>query len=259
MSWSRSAALVAILLLAGCTAAPPTPTESSAESTRPPVSSSPSAIPAPSATAPTSATTPAATRTAAPLDTTGWTTYVSEQYGFAIGHPPDWHVVPARRGWTPEVDAGDWESPALERIWSANRDVWMIIWTARYAGEESLAGVHRWVDDYCRRHAEPCGTEGTRVPLCNGRGFCHPGLLLLEEFPQALFTGGVHARGMTVVASGRPHDWRIPGHGSALEVLEALLSTMDVCRVGDDNPLGCDSDTPLAGSATGDPLTTDRR
>ncbi|MFA4841399.1 MAG: hypothetical protein WC580_06800 [Agrococcus sp.] len=259
---ARTAAVVLLLgLVAGCTAAPPSPTPSATASEAPTQSPPPSerSTSAPSTTATASATTEGTSSTAARLDTTGWTTYVSEQYGFAIGRPPDWGVVSADRSWTLEVDAGNWESPAQEMFWSADGDIWMSAWTAPYAGEQSLAGVHRWVDDYCRRHEEPCGTDGTRVPLCNGRGFCQPGLLLLEEFPQAVFIGGVQSRSMTVIASGRQRDWPIAGYGSALEVLEAFLSTMDVCRIGEQNALGCDSDTPLAGAVTGDPLTTDRR
>lgn len=261
MSWARSGALIAIVLLAGCTPPPPQPTEPPPESTRPAVSSPPSTTPAPSEFPAPSATTQLARPTAAPLDTTGWTTYVSEQYGFAIGHPRDWGVMSAIRSWTMEVDAGRWENPALEMFWAPDRNLWFSAWTAHYAGEESLAGVHRWVDEYCGRSGEPCGTDRTtpRVQLCNGRDSCRLGLLLPEHFPHAFFIDGVHERHMTVVASGRPPDWPIPGYGEALQVFEAFLSTMDVCPVGDQEPPGCDSDTPLAGAATGDPLTTERR
>ncbi|ROR64792.1 hypothetical protein [Agrococcus jenensis] len=274
MSWPRSVALLAVVLAAGCTAPPPTPTEPALDSARPVVSSAPSddavasddPVPsdaaAPSVTAAPSqpATPPSNPPDDARLDSTGWTTYVSEQHGFGIGHPPDWSVVQAVRSWAIEVDAGNWESPAYDVFLSADRNFWVVAWTAPYAGGESLAGVHRWVDDYCRRPALPCdGDPGSRVPLCNGRGFCHPGLLLPDKFPQAIFTGGAHGQRMTVVASGRPPAWPAPGYGNARQVFEAILSTMDVCLPGEQDARGCDSDTPLAGAATGDPLIIERR
>jgi len=248
-----------MLLMSACTAPSPTPTEEP-EPTQPAVSESPSAAPAPSATATTVPTTPATPPTGAALDTSGWTTYVSEQSGLAIGHPPDWNVDPADRGWTMEADAGNWHSPALEMLWSADGHIYMAAWTVGYAGEVSLTALHRWVDDYCRRPADACGPDSDlRVPLCNGRGSCDLGLMLAGEFPQAFFFDGVQGRRVTVVASGRRSDWPVPGYGDAQQVFEAILSTMDVCRAEDADTRGCDSDTPLAGAATGDPLTTERR
>ena len=48
--------------------------------------------------------------------------------------------------------------------------------------------------------------------------------------PLALFIGGVHGRSITVLAVMRAPDVEVPGVGSSLQLLEALLTTMDVRR-----------------------------
>ena len=36
----------------------------------------------------------------APIDTSTWTSYASDRYGFSIGHPADWVEVPADHTWS---------------------------------------------------------------------------------------------------------------------------------------------------------------
>ena len=130
------------------------------------------------------------------------------------------------------VDAGDWESGAQEVFWNPDRDVAVTAWTTRYTGEETLSGVHRWFLAFCRASPDACFEPGdpSGVPLCNRRGgACHPGLLMPRE-PLALFIGGVHVRSITVLAVMRAPDVQVRGVGSSLQLLEGLLSTMDVRR-----------------------------
>jgi hypothetical protein len=225
MTLPRLAALFALLLLTGCTASPPMPSESPLDSAVPTASTSPTAEPAPSGSAPVD------DPTASPLDTADWPTYVSERYGFRIGHPPAWTVVPATRDWTMEEDVGVMESPGHEGFLSDEGDVWVTAWVAPYTGGETLRGVQRFAEEYCGESLNTeCATIGDRaVRLCNEMRDCHPGLLVPFEFDTiAFFTGGVHGQGMTVVAVWRAPDFRARGYGTSMKILEAFLSTMDV-------------------------------
>ncbi len=67
--------------------------------------------PSPTPSPTTASPSPSAIR----IDTSQWDTYESARYGFTIGHPADWEVVPATRDWTfdAEASADDW-SPAEE-------------------------------------------------------------------------------------------------------------------------------------------------
>src|SRR6185436_20007793 len=53
-----------------------------------------------------------------PMDMGTWTPYTSKRYhsqaGPLVGHPPDWTVVPAARGWRFDTDVADPLSPSHE-------------------------------------------------------------------------------------------------------------------------------------------------
>jgi hypothetical protein len=226
MTLPRLAALLALLLLTGCTASPPMPSEPPSPSgSSTPVSMRPTTGPAPSGSA------PAESPTLSPLDTADWTSYVSERYGFRIGHPADWTVVPATRSWTMEEDAGAMETPGQDGFLSAEGDLWLTAWAAPYTAGETLHGVQRFAEQYCGESLNTeCATIGDRaVRLCNEMRDCHPGLLVPFEFDTiAFFTGGMHGQQMTVVAVWRAPDFPARGYGTAREILDAFLSTMDV-------------------------------
>jgi hypothetical protein len=189
---------------------------------------------------------PAGAPSPAPINTTGWTTYVSERYGFAIGHPADWTVKPSEDDWTMAADQSG--GSGEERFSSPTGDILVSAWSAPHITPESPEGVKAWVEEYCQETANTsCATIGGRaVPLCNERWDCHPGMLVpFERDVQAFFTGGNYTQ-MVVVAV-----WRPDALGSR-ELLEAFLSTMDVC------PSGCARDVPLAGAVTGEPLASRR-
>lgn len=229
MTRVRSVLVLALVLLTGCTASPPTPSESSPPSTAasvvpdPPIDALPSADPEPSESAPADA--PSAT----PLDTTGWTTYVSEHYGLRMGHPPNWSVTPAERGWTSEEDLGVVDSEGQEAFLSPAGDMLVTVWSTPYAGERSLASVQRWAERYCAESGGTrCATLGERsVRLCSGSG-CLPGLLVpFQRKVQAFFLGGAHGERLHSVAIWRTEYW-VADRGTARELLGAFLSTMDV-------------------------------
>ena len=156
------------------------------------------------------------------------------RYGFEIGHPADWTVVPADEDWT-VADADDWLSPAQEAFSDPAQSVRVSAWSIavdRQKTPETPAGVEAWVRDYCERSGNaPCSRIRDRaVPLCVELRDCHPGLLVpFETDVQAFFTGGIYPDRMVVVAVWRPESHPIVArYGGAQRLLEAFLSTIDV-------------------------------
>ena len=190
------------------------------------------------------------------IDTTGWTTYQSDRYGFAIGHPPDWTVSPAETDWVLESDADDWLSTGHENFVSPDGRVRVSAWSVALDPDrpmwvdsqiESWANVEAWVEDYCEAAAnEPCnGIADRAVPLCLERRDCHPGVLVsFREDIQAFFTNGSPGAPMIVVAIWRPvSDPSAASYGGSRQLLEAFLSTMCVWPEDARPPFG----EPIAG------------
>ncbi len=177
--------------------------------------------------------------TASPIDTTSWTAYTSERYGFTIGHPADWTVVPAARDWTMATDAADWLSTAQEAFRGPNVRVsaWSVA-VDRSTTPETSAAVAAWVEEYCEELGNtPCtGIQERATPLCVELRDCHPGLLMqFEEDVEAFFTGGIDIDGgeygdtMVVVAVWWDESApAVAPYGGAQKLLEAFLSTMNV-------------------------------
>jgi len=190
-----------------------------------------------SASPTTSASAPSETSssTASPIDTTTWTTFSSDRYGFTIGHPSDWTVLPADHDWTLAADADQWPSTGFESFLSPTGDVGVSAWSvAADPGTtiEETADVEAWVEQYCEQtNIRPCtGIDDRAVQLCNEWRDCHPGLLVpFESDVQAFFTGGNYQDVMVVVAVWRPETHpTVAQYGGSRRLLEAFLSTMDV-------------------------------
>lgn len=186
------------------------------------------------------APTQASSSTASPIDTTAWTTFASDRYGFSIGHPSDWTVQPADHDWTLTEDAEEFPSTGWESFHSPRGDVGVSAWSvAAEPGttiEQTSEGVEAWVEEYCQQtDARPCtGIADRAVPLCNERRDCHSGLLVpFEDDVQAFFTGGNYQDEMVVVAVWRPETHgTVQPYGGSQQLLEAFLSTMDVSVSG---------------------------
>jgi len=224
-----AAAALLVMLLAGCTSTPPDPTPTPTASVAPtesPRRSEPAPLPTTAAPAPSDA---GASTTA--IDTSAWPIYASGRYGLRIGHPPDWRVAPSERLWMLEEDGGDFASTAQDRFMAPEGDVWVTAWTTPHEGGESLSGVLQWALEYCRASSNTdCSTIGDRaVRLCFAQRTCHPGLLVpFAHDVHAFFTGGEHERRMVNVAIWRSPGHPVPGLGTARQVLDAFLTTMDV-------------------------------
>jgi len=195
--------------------------------------------PTPSPTlAPTAAPSPtaAAAATLGPLDTTAWTTFTSSEYGFSVGHPPDWTVIPATRGWSFATDAEIWLSPAEDAFLAPDRSVRAAAWAVPLTDpqmNQSWPELEAWVIDYCQKTKNTdCATIHDRaVPLCVEKRDCHPALLVpFADDVQAFGYGGVLPEGkMVVVTIARGEtDPNVAPYGGATRLLEAFLSTMGI-------------------------------
>lgn len=113
-----------------------------------------------------------------PIDTTNWTTYTSDQYGFEVGHPPDWTVLPAGRSWR-DADARGRLSPARDTFLSPADAVRVSAWQVPLdpgSSMDSSGDVAAWVEEYCEgSSSRPCtGIEDRAVELCSRSGTAIP-------------------------------------------------------------------------------------
>jgi hypothetical protein len=204
--------------------------------------------PSPTATArPTPRPTPAPS----PIDTTVWKTYQSERYGFSIGYPPDWTVLPAEHAWTWGRDGDNWLSKGMEAFMAPAYAVRVSVWPIPLEPGQTIDGVEEmqsWVADYCQRthQSSVCADlDSSSTPMCLEVRDCHPALLV--EFAhdvQAFFTGGQYgADTMMVVSVWWPDDARATlRYGGSKHLLKAFLATMGVCPSADSQELrspGC--------------------
>jgi hypothetical protein len=188
--------------------------------------------------APSTTVAPSTTASSAqpPIDTTTWTTYQSERYGFSIGYPSDWTVTPADHDWTLEADADEWLSTGQEVFYPPNHDIRVSAWSVALdpgTTLETSADVEAWIEQYCQLARPSCvGFNDRVVPLCLERRDCHPGLLVPFDTDTQAFFPGTSGNGgdrMVVVALWRiESDASVGPYGGARRLLEAFLTTMDV-------------------------------
>lgn len=179
-----------------------------------------------------------------PTDTSSWVGFQSRRYGLTICHPADWEVLSSDHDWALDTDAVDPVSTGQEGFISPAGDVRMGMWSVALdpgTATESWEVVEAWVEAYCEQTEDPscAGFQDRAVELCNERWDCHPGLLVpFRDDVQAFFIGG---KGMVVVAIWRGElDPSVARYGGARQLLEAFISTMDVCPTHRDRePWGC--------------------
>ena len=116
---------------------------------------SPTPTPLPTPTS-TPFVTPMPTPSADILDTTTWTSFTSERYGYRAGVPSGWHTRPATKTWVvpegPDTTTDEWDE-AMDpfegfRFWSSSVPL--------PAGETFEA----WASDYRRRQVDPTAPAG---------------------------------------------------------------------------------------------------
>jgi hypothetical protein len=148
-----------------------------------------------------------------PRDTTKWSTYVSDRFGFSIAHPAAWTETPS------PID------PGHEVFQDAQGDVLVSAWSVAV---ESGTTAEAWVESYCPVGLPQCAVIGAPVPVTMDG---HDGQLIrFPEDTQAFFL--VDDR-MYVVAVWNPNgDERLRPYGFGQVLLEALLSTMHLLPGG---------------------------
>jgi hypothetical protein len=184
----------------GPTQAPPTPT------------------PAPSPTQAAIASLP-------PLPTEGWTTYLSDRYGFSIDHPADWSEEPSTGIWTEEADIEAWTSTAPDSFIhpgaSVDLGVKASVWAVRVEPGTTPAS---WIQAWCAATSgtECSGLSVSVIELETADG--HPGVLSLYGDIMAAFLDGDV---MYVVAVWRDEtDPSVQPYGGTRRLIEAYISTL---------------------------------
>lgn len=212
---------------------------------------SPGGIGGPAISSPTSA--PSMTPSGAPdsppptplpsIDTTGWTTYESSRYEFAIGHPPGWEEIPASRDWSHETDTNDWLSPGMEAFFTPDGEgvrvsAWGVPLDPGFTNDPTWTDVEAWIEEFCQRTdgASCPGIHDRAVRLCLEARDCHPGLLVPFESEVKAFYADTDQMVVVVVWWGENESAVVPFGGSR-RLLEAFLSTMNVWPADGDRGL----------------------
>lgn len=182
-------------------------------------SQGPGGIPSPSPTVTQSAPAPTPSPLIiGPIDTSTWTTYVSDRYGFSIDYPADWAAHPADHDWALPADA-NWLSTAQEAFvglfgdtLAPDRGLRVSAWSVAV---EPGTSIDAWLQAYCA--GCPGFADQTSAASMDG----HAGAIVqTPDDVQAFFL--IDDR-MYVLAVWRP-EYR--------QVLEAFLSTMHLLPGG---------------------------
>ena len=192
--------------------------------------SGPSPSPTPSVTPVPS---PTLTASANLLDTATWTTYVSNRYGFSIGHPAGWTVVPADHDWTFAADV-DWLSTGAEAFLTAvDQGIRMTAWSVAI---EPGTTLDAWLQAYCPLTMVSSDDKAADCPAVIDQASAatidgHDGLLV--PFPkdtQAFFQVGDR---LYAVAIWRPETHpSVVRYSGTRRLVEAVISTMRLLPAG---------------------------
>jgi hypothetical protein len=168
--------------------------------TSPAPGSGPSPTPVVSPTSEPSSLAPSASPSP-PLDTSAWTTFESDRYGFSIAHPADWTEQPSDHDWTLEADAA-WPNTAADKFTAPDGNIALAAWSLPVDQGKTL---EEWIQAYCPANTTPCtGIQERAVPIYAEVRDQHPGLLVsFKDDIQAFF---LNAGRIYVVASWRPAE-----------------------------------------------------
>ena len=196
-----------------------------------PVAVAPSSAAGPTPTS-TTALSPNPSPTAAPtpspnlLDTSTWTTYTSNRYGFSIGHPADWTVSPADHVWTLAKDTPSFQSSAIESFNSPDGHVRASAWSVAVQPGTS---ADAWLQTYCPKNTYSCSEIQTGAVAVSMDG--HAGLLV--RFTDDTQSFALVGNRMYVVTIWRSDsDPSVSSYGGAQRLLEGYLSTMHLLPGG---------------------------
>jgi hypothetical protein len=155
------------------------------------------------------------------LDTSRWTIYVSERYGFSIAHPADWTEEPADHDWTLARDAV-WPNEATEHF-VGGPDGAQVAVSAWSVAIDPGTSIDSWLRAYCQKNKADCTRIQDRAVPATMDG--HVGSLVpFDEVPHTLFLvdGQIYA-----IACWRPDtDPTVLKYSGSLRLVETFVSTM---------------------------------
>jgi hypothetical protein len=182
---------------------------------------------------PTTAVSPTPSPTAAPtsspnlLDTSTWTTYVSQRYGLSIAYPADWVAEPADHDWTLAKDAV-WPNEATEHFVGGPNGAQVAVSTWSAAVDPGTS-IDSWLQAYCQKNNVQCTSIQSRAVAATMDG--HAGTLVpFDEVPHALFL--VDGRIYVIACWRADADPSVLKYGGSFRLVETFLSTMHLLPGG---------------------------
>jgi hypothetical protein len=182
---------------------------------------------------PSVAPSPPAAAQATPnlLDTSTWTAYTSNRYGFTIGHPADWTERPSDHVWTLSADV-DFLSKASEGFTATGQAILVTAWSVSVPSGTSAAA---WIQAYCLKGGNsPCtGLQSLSIAVSvDGNA---GSLIQFVDDTQAFILVGNR---MYVVAVWRPDsDPSTTPYQGATQLLKTFISTMHLLPGGPASPI----------------------
>ena len=174
---------------------------------------------------PTQTAVATSTPTLDPTDTSAWTTFESDRYGFTIKHPDDWTEDRSDHDWTFENDLEAWTSTGPDSFFNqgARQDmgVRVSVWSVQVApGTTAVSWLQTWCDA-----TSPTGCAGLPAVVVSAEtGDGHAGVLSQFGDTMAAFVDGTT---VYVVALWRSeNDPSVLPYGGARRLIEAYISTL---------------------------------
>jgi len=183
--------------------------------------------PSPEPTSSQQAPSPTTAPTANLLDTSTWTSYVSERYGFSIAHPAGWVAEPADHDWTLAKDAV-WPNGATDHF-VGGPDGEQVAVSAWSVAVDPSTTIDSWLSAYCQKNNVDCtGIQNRAVAATMDT---HAGTLVpFGDVPHAIFL--VDSR-IYVIACWRPDtDPSVLMYSGSFRLVEAFLSTVHLLPGG---------------------------
>jgi hypothetical protein len=176
------------------------------------------------------------------LDTSTWSTDVSERYGFTIDHPADWTVIESAHDWNQATDSIDWDSGGAE-VFVPPDDTLSIYLSAWSVDVAPMTTLGEWAQAFCDQYVSSCAdVERIAEPAFASAG-AREGILLPWDDGMVTFFPDWYDAAATVsiweqpaptdarihiVESGRPDS----GPYHARELLERFAASLCIDCTG---------------------------
>jgi hypothetical protein len=192
----------------------------------------PSPSTAPASIAPSTPPSSSPSTVSGPLDTSTWATYTSTRYGFTIGRPADWSLIPSAHLWAFPADTTCCPPPGTETFLSPFGDVGVSVWSVALPKGTT---ADAWIPTYCAKMDpdSPCSAlQSSTVPASMGGQAGR--LVQFKSDTQAFIPVGGK---LYIVACWRAeNEPSVAPFGGAKRLVEAYLSTMRLLPVDPVSP-----------------------